>query len=1040
MPRLSISLLGPFQVRLDARPITAFEANSARALLAYLACHPDTACQRDLLAGLLWPDYPDADALRNLRKALYRVRKALSTDGDSPSFLLATRDTIRLDPEAGCRLDVAVFDAALAAARTHPHRRLECCPACAAHLAEAAALYRGEFMAGMTLNSVPFEEWLEVQRASHHRNVLQALGALASYHDDRGEYDRALPVARRQLELEPWREGAHRQLMRALALSGQREAALAQYHTCMCLLQEELAIAPAEETVTLYEAIRDGTPLPPLYPPLPSNLPASTTRFVGREGLLTELGRLLQDDDCRLVTLVGPGGSGKTRLALQAGAELVAASSECFPDGVYLVPLASHPAKDSLAAPIAQALGTGSAPGQDPASQLLRALRQKRLLLILDNYEHLLNGSPGPRLGGAGAVSEILAAAPGLKVLVTSRARLNVLAERVLPVGGMAYPPADHADPDEISLHSGVILFLDRVRAVRPRFVPSPQELVEVGRICRLVEGMPLAILLAASWVDVLSPCEIADRVAANLDLLEADLEDLPARQRSMRAVFDASWATLTEEAHSAFARMSAFRAGCTEEAARAVAGAGLRTLRELVRTSFLQRTGEGRYEVHELLRQYGEAKLGEMPGERERTLDRHCAYYADFYSEHASTVAKGEIRPVAGEVDNIRAAWHWALDAPRVDRVRQFVGRLKQGIRELDYLLMGLFSGGEEAFAQAASVLRAAEESVPNAIALGVALRCQGVHACEAGHLDRAVSLLEECMPILERCGAKDELSIAKVEAYGAGAGTTAAGGEQLLREAVALAREAHYEDGMVRASHLLAGLALHRRSFEEAEQRVRDGLAFARHMEHYLGRWYMLETLAAIARARGDDGLAHQCVLERIAIAEQVHWPLMMATAQRDLGAVMIALGKPEQAHGPFQRSLEIAREVGHSLWLTSAQCSLGDVALAEGDVREATEHYRQALALAADDPSPLPVRRAIRSVAALRVREGRLARAVSLLALVLDATWAWSFDYGIALRLMIELENQLPPSVCAAAKVRGQSMALHATVLELLEDLQE
>ena len=630
---------------------------------------------------------------------------------------------------------------------------------------------------------------------------------------------------------------------------------------------------------------------------------------------------------------------------------------------------------DSVGPPIAQALGYSFEPGQDPASQLLRALRRKRLLLILDNYEHLLDGSRAVRLVGAGAVAEILAAAPGAQILVTSRARLGVLAEHAQPVGGMAFPATDRESGEELTSHSAVTLFLDRARAVRPTFAPLGEELGQVGRICRLVEGMPLAILLAA------------------------DLGDLPARQRSMRAVFDASWVALSEQARAAFARMSVFRGGFTEEAARVVADATLSTLRDLLRTSFLQRMEAGRYETHELLRQYGEHKLGEASHEREGALARHCAYYADFFTERVSTVGRGDIGPVAGEVDNIRAAWHWALDAARVDRVRQFVGRLNQGLYQLDYLMMGLFAGGEEAFAQAASVLRAAGESVENTIALGVALRCQASHACEAGHLDRAVSILEECMPILERCGAKDELSIAKVDAYYAGAGKTAAGGECLLREALALAREAHYEAGVARASNILAGLALHRRSFEEAEQYVRDALAVARRTEHYLGRWYMVETLAAIACARGDYGAARQCVLERIVIADQVRWPLMMATAQTDLGAVMIALGKPEEAHGPFQRALQIAQEVGHSQWLTFAQCSLGDVALVTGDVRKAKEHYREALTLAAHDPRPMLARRAIRSMAALCVQEGCLERAVALLVLALDPTWAWSFDYGIA-----------------------------------------
>jgi len=1055
VPRLYVQFLGTYQLQRDGRPIASLEYDKVRALLAYLAMEADRPHRREALVGLLWPDLTERRARHNLSQALLTLRRALD-DEEPTSFLTVTPHAIQFGAASEAWIDVSAFTSLLAQCRAHPHWRLETCPVCADYLARASMLYRGPFLEGLSLPDSPtFEEWQLLWRERLYHEATDALRALALGSDHRGERAAALCYAERWVALDPWHEGAHRQLMRALASNGRRAEALAQYEACRRTLNEELGVPPARETVALYEAIRDakdlsGSPnLTGLGTIPPHNLPAPATPFVGREELLDRLRVLLRDDGCRLVTLVGSGGSGKTRLALQVGSEVVASASDRYPDGVYFVPLAAHRAGDSLVSPIAQALGAAPAPGQDPAGQLLRALQHKALLLILDNYEHLLDGLGSERMAGASAVAEILAAAPGVQILVTSRARLNVLPEHVLPVGGMTFP-TDHEDGEVLARHSAVALFLERARAVRPAFYPVDGELAQVGRICRLVEGMPLAILLAAAWIDVLSAREIADRVAANLDLLAADLADLPARQRSMRAVFDASWVALSAPARAAFARLSVFRGGFIGEAAREVAGANLGILRELVRSSFLQRTETGRFEVHELLRQYGAEHLAKRPADQEETLDRHCAYYATFYEQRARDVWDNGMRSVAPEIGNIQAAWHRALERGHVPQIRAFVGRLNGGLQQLYYSLGWMAEAGET-FAQAAAVLRAAEPSRENRIALALALRYQAQFAPDIGQREARMPCMRESVDILSQVGAMDELSLAKIYTAIILPERDEAEGERLLLEGLALAREAGCDFGIGWAANFMGQLALRRQADAEAETYLQAALAAMRRMGHHRGRSWTLADLARLACYRQDYAQARAFATESMWICEQIGWSWRVAEQLLFLGAVALAQGAVEEGRAFYEQAHARAQDIGDERLLAFALCGLGDAALAAQDLAGARSAYRQALEIAAEDRRLELGWRAVVGLTHLAVQERRPERAASLLALAqrgvtepplptIDTTLRWMDLRLRTPQLRAELQRQLTPAAFAAAEERAQSMSLRATVAELIEELAE
>jgi predicted ATPase/DNA-binding CsgD family transcriptional regulator len=343
------------------------------------------------------------------------------------------------------------------------------------------------------------------------------------------------------------------------------------------------------------------------------NLPSAMTLLIGRERELAEIQKLL-DRDARLISLVGPGGIGKTRLALEVARQHVGR----FANGAAFANLAPLRSAEGLVPALSQALRFKPAGGggerRDARQQLLDYLRDKALLLVLDNFEHLQAGAP--------LLTDILAAAPQVTLLVTTRERLKLRVEQVYAVPGLAF--SDWKTVEEAQEAPAARLFVHYGRRVRPGFALREEELEALQQIVRLVAGMPLALILASAWLELLTPSEIASEIARNLDFLAADYRDLPARQRSVRAVFETTWARLEKREQELFAAFSVFRGGFTLEAAREVAGSSLRDLLGLANRSLLARGEEGRFEVHELLRQFSAEELARSPVAVEAIRDRH--------------------------------------------------------------------------------------------------------------------------------------------------------------------------------------------------------------------------------------------------------------------------------------------------------------------------------------------------------------------------------------------------------------------------------
>ena len=382
------------------------------------------------------------------------------------------------------------------------------------------------------------------------------------------------------------------------------------------------------------------------------NLPASLTAFVGRKAELEAISQLLIDPKVRLLTILAPGGMGKSRLALES-------AKIQFPNfkDIYLLPMQDLQDAKLIFPTLAEQMGYQFQDGlRNPKQQMLDYFSERQILFIFDSAEYMLEDTD--------LIVELLQAGSDIKLLVTSREKLNLRSEVVYALSGMEVQ--SEASVDEVSNYDAVQLFVDEAQRLRPKFKLVEENLRLVAQICHLVDGMPLAILLAAGWLDVLSLERIHEEIQKNIDFLETTMRDLPPRQRSIRAVCEAAWRGLSLDEQEVFAKMSVFRGGCTSDAAEAVIGANPRSLQSLLNKALIMRAGDGRYEIHDLLRQFGEGQLGIIE-QSESTYDAHSRYFIEYLAELEIDI-KGRrqiegIKDIDADFENIRHAWDWLLE-----------------------------------------------------------------------------------------------------------------------------------------------------------------------------------------------------------------------------------------------------------------------------------------------------------------------------------------------------------------------------------------
>jgi len=895
MPRLSIQLFGYPRIECDGIEVP-IRRRKALALVAYLATTGSNQ-SRDTLAALLWPESEAPRAFAFLRNALWLINRTPLSE-----WLVTTRHTVGLRTDENVWIDVRAFRQTL-------HGLLNADSSKSiAEIEEALRGSESDFLSGFSIDeSEPFEDWHYSESSALRHEAGTAYERLAETYQERGENDEAIQLLQRWVQREPLNESIHRHLIELLAATGQRALAMRQFETCRQLLNDELSLSPAEETARLVERILEDAPAPPTKAGKSqgrqANLPTYRTPFVGREEEFARAVALLTEEECRLLTITGTGGCGKTRLAVETARHV----RNAFPDGVFFVPLASTESSSDVPLEIEDVLAAFATPetvDQSPdatpglfSDLLLARLKPQRMLLVLDNMEHLLRDLRWLR--------SLLDAAPSVRILVTSRQQLNLKDEWILPLEGLPFPEGASL-PEELRALDSVALFLQAAKRANASFVPSEEDWPAIASIVRRLEGSPLGIELAAASLRMANPQVVASEIEKNMDFLSSRMRDAPKRHQSLRAAFDRSWQLLSKEHREAFRALSVFRGGFTPEAAQIVVQTTLPVISSLVARSLLRPTTADRLEMHEVLRQFAEERLRQSPQGDGEVREAHALRFLSLVSEQEPAL-KGSNQRQASEtlladLDNIRAAWRWAVE----NRATEMLDRSAVGL----FLFCDMrnhFDEGVQLFRQAAEALGKCEDE-PTCRLCGFLRVFEAWFAGMRQGREQAHGIFDRAFRTLE------PLRVGKEHAF----------------------------------AGLLSAFAGHSVD-EERERRLREALNY---FEEVGAAWEQAEVLEALSWGllKQNQHEAVSCAERSVELHQELGDPWGVAMAQFSLGSLYAAIGSHKMAMANIEESLALRRENDLDR-LGAMQClaSLGYLTLQTGDLSASVQHYQDALSLA-------------------------------------------------------------------------------------------
>lgn len=932
-PKIRIRLLGQLQVECGGETVSHFRTQKTGAMLAYLALHGGTSVGREELIELFWPETELKAGQQSLRTALSSLQRTVEgMRPGGPRIVVSDRSAVWLDA-ASVETDVGSFERALADARTSPAAERAC-------LGEAVDHYTGPLLPGR------YDDWAVTERERLAALHLDAVVRLAHLTARDGDLTGALDLARRAVAIDALREEAHIALIRLLAVSGQLGAALRQYEALEQVLRDELDVEPGAEARALRAAVdaalRSGSgALEPAARPGPepeprssheARLPHSLTRFFGRDAELRTLAGEIVERGGRLVTLSGPGGAGKTRVAIAAARRM----APSFDADAVFVPLEHIADPTAIPRAILEALGAEPAPGADAAEQVASALAARSRLLVLDNFEQLVDG-------GAELVVALLERSPLATCLVTSRRLLRATGEVEVPIAPLPVPDVA-ADAATLAENESVALFVDRVRLARSDFRLSEGNVATVAEICTRLEGLPLSLELAAAWSRVLSLEQILERLERRrFDVLVSEQVDRPARHRSLWGTVESSYRMLPPALRRVFARLSVFRGGWTLETAERVCGVprvehSLRQLRELSLVTTEECGAEMRYRMLETLREFAAEQLGSEGPDLRRGHAEVFVDYAErweskrFGAEEAEWIARLE-----AEIGNFRAALRWAASR---DGDPMLLLRLAATLAQF-WHVRGYWREGEVWLARALDA-SPREALILRAKALwwyGLSLYHHGDTVASRDRYEEALVLFREAD---ERAGISSVLTaLAGIE----GLSGRYDRAEALALEGLAVSRETNDARRAAALLVLLGEITRATGRFDEAADRLEEGRRIYEEIGWKAGLALVHKEIGELARLRGDLDEADARYAESLTHARALSDEHAAALATRGLGQVALDRGEVAEAETKLAEALETLRRLGEQPELSDVLDALACVAAVRGDAARARDLTREA-----------------------------------------------------------------------------------------------
>lgn len=1047
MSGLVLSLLGPLLITNNGQPFSHFRARTALALCIYLACERE-AHSREKIMALLWPDWAQSSAQQNLRQSVYVLRQVLPTvaswngNGSVP-LVLADREKLQLNQDAAVTVDVHQFESLLK--RATPES-----------LQEAIAFYRGDFLSDFYLrNSNLFEEWVSAQREICRGLALGALDQLTNLAFQGSDFVAAEAHAWRQLKIDNLRENAYRQLMLALNRSGRRSDALTQYEICRRLLRKELGIEPDIETRSLAERIAAGDKTPVSRIPgnlfdspvevgkrSRHNLPMQLSSFIGRKQEITEITTLLSTS--RLTTLTGVGGSGKTRLAMQAARQKL----DSYADGIWLVDLAPLSDPTLLPSLVVTGLGLSKSHGVPDIDAILGYLRERNVLLLLDNCEHLIEAVS--RLLGV-----ILENCPGTRILATSREPLNITGEFVWQTPTLPLPDQNVPHPfEELPRFDAIRLFMERATTALPSFQLTAANAEAVVQLCRRLDGIPMAIELAAVWVKLLKVEQIVARLDDRFRLLVWGERAAPPRHQTLRALIDWSYDWLLPAEQRLLRRLSVFAGTFSLEAVEAICddmdeGNVLELMFQLANKSLVvvsRVSGqETRYSLHETIRQYGREKLV-AEGQQELMQNRHASYYARLAETAEPQLYRADqiywFNRLKAEYGNLRHALDWTLSNQGAD--------VEAGLR-----LTAALSYFWEANGYLTEGHHWLESALKFADTANLPLRAR--FYLNAGNFMFEHCLLwEESFAPAFNCAEKalalynhleDETGIAWAMRLKA----NCLWGQDTIHEAIvefedALSLAEEIDDKVLQAriyqnlgrAKIVAG------DLKAGEFLGERGLAIAREIGDRYATGYLSFSLGLALARQGDYEKALTCFQDALAVCRTMGLKVNAIKTLNPLGDMARLLGRYDEATKYYLEYLALAEETEGWLYGSEVLSSLGHIAIRRHETRRAVEYFRESVSGDGLGENPVWNLMGLALVSTAREQDGLAARLYGAIDKTFDKGIEAHFSFPVEredyLRDVALVRDKLGEAAFTAAWSEGANMTPKEAITLAFRELDE